>query len=253
MKYLSIASIARGEAPYLKEWLTYHLGIGVDHIYVYNNDIEPSLQSKICKLFGDRVTEVSFPGDVRQLAMTEHVLKTLRRASRWIAFIDVDEFLVPYKTNNVKEVLKNYEAFPALCVHWRLFGSSGERTYRDLPVIERFTRRATEVDRHVKSIVDPTRTGRWVTVHKYTHTGSAVDEHRRKIPETESRPEPASADIIGINHYVTKSLEECTERRSRLRADINAKHEMPSFFAGHDRNDVEDLRALELWRSINHA
>ena len=183
-----------------------------------------------------------------QTRMTEHALHHWKNKTRWLAFIDVDEFLVPYHVENLKHVLAAYEQYPALGIHWRLFGSNGERTYKPLPVLERFTRRANEVDRHIKCIVDPTRTYKWVTVHKYTHTGSAVDETCRPIPETESRPEPATADIIGINHYVTKSYEECVERRGRPRADIPAYHQMPEFFNAHDRNEVEDLRALELWR-----
>ena len=35
--YLSIATIFRNEAPYLKEWIEYHLMMGVDHFYLYNN------------------------------------------------------------------------------------------------------------------------------------------------------------------------------------------------------------------------
>jgi hypothetical protein len=106
------------------------------------------------------------------------------------------------------------------------------------------------VDRHIKSIVDPRRTKRWVTVHKYTHHTPAVDEHFRLIAESDSRPEPATADFIQLNHYVTKSYAECLERRSRPRADIPAKHDFKVFFPAHDRNEVEDLRALELYNKI---
>lgn len=250
MHYLSIATIARGEAPYVYEWAKYHFGIGVDHIYFYDNDPNPKASFNISIFPKSIVTVIPFPGDTMQTKMTEHALAHFRKSTRWLAFMDVDEFLVPLKTSNMQTFLKPYEKYSAICPHWRLFGSNGERNYRDSPVLERFTRRAIEVDRHIKSIVDPIRTFRWVTVHKYTHNTPAVDEYCRPIAETESRPEPATADYIQLNHYVTKSYEECLERRNRPRADIPAKHQMPEFFTAHDRNEVEDLRALELWNKI---
>lgn len=251
MKYLSICTIARNESLYIEEWVRYHLGMGVEHFYIYNNDpTERPMNEKLSPWVGKEVTLIPFPGDTMQPAMMMHALNTYRFTTRWLASMDVDEFLVPLQTDNLQTFLKPYERYSAVCPHWRLFGSNGERTYRPLPVLERFRKRAAEVDRHIKSIVDPSRTFRWVTVHKYTHSTPAVDEYERPIPETESRPEPATADIIQLNHYVTKSYEECLERRNRLRADINAKHQMPEFFTGHDRNDVEDLTALNYWLKI---
>lgn len=250
MNYLSIATIARGESPYLIEWIRYHLGVGIDHIYVYDNKEPGSYDYHWAQVaYREQVSFIQFPGETMQTKMTEHALANLRNATRWLAFIDVDEFIVPRTTDDIQTFLKDYEQYPALCIHWRLFGSSGNLHYEARPVIERFTKRAAEVDRHVKSIVDPKRTGRWVTVHKYTHGSEcAVDEHRNPIEERESRPLPATADLIQLNHYVTKSYDECCERRGRLRADIPEKHKMPEFFHAHDKNEVEDLRALELWR-----
>lgn len=225
--------------------------MGVDHVYLYDNSYNGEL-GFVNVLYGeDQVTLIPFPGETMQAAMMQHALNSYRSATRWLASIDMDEFLVPLKTNNLKTFLEPYERYSAVCPHWRLFGSNGERTYTSRPVLERFTRCATEADRHIKSIVDPARTFQWVTVHKYTHSTPAVDEYCRPIEESDSRPEPATADIIQLNHYVTKSFEECLERRSRSRADIPEVHPMPEFFTAHDRNDIEDLRALNFWRSIN--
>lgn len=251
MNYLSIATIGRKEGPYIQEWVKYHLGIGVDYIYFFDNDTpDDDGNIKALSIFpGKQVAYIPFQGQTMQTRMTEYALSTYRNDTRWLAFIDVDEFLVPLKTDNMHTFLKDYEQYPAVCPHWRLFGSSGHLHYEARPVLERFTRRAAEVDRHIKSIVDPKRTGRWVTVHKYTHIGgNAVDEHANPIAERESRPEPATADLIQLNHYVVKSFEECTERRNRLRADIPEKHKMPEFFYAHDKNEVEDLRASELYK-----
>ena len=36
--HLAIAAIFKNETPYLEEWLEYHLLVGFDHFYLYDND-----------------------------------------------------------------------------------------------------------------------------------------------------------------------------------------------------------------------
>ncbi len=36
--FLSVVCIAKDEARYIKEWVDFHLLIGIDRIYVYDND-----------------------------------------------------------------------------------------------------------------------------------------------------------------------------------------------------------------------
>ena len=38
MKYLSLCMNFKDEAPYLKEWLDFHILVGVDHFYLFNNN-----------------------------------------------------------------------------------------------------------------------------------------------------------------------------------------------------------------------
>ena len=35
---VALCLIFKNEAPFLKEWLDYHLALGVDHFYLYNNN-----------------------------------------------------------------------------------------------------------------------------------------------------------------------------------------------------------------------
>ena len=37
---ISICAIFKNEAPFLKEWLEFHLMLGIDHFYLYNNNSE---------------------------------------------------------------------------------------------------------------------------------------------------------------------------------------------------------------------
>ena len=35
---LAVVAIMKGEEPYVKKWIDYHILAGVDYFYIYNND-----------------------------------------------------------------------------------------------------------------------------------------------------------------------------------------------------------------------
>jgi len=37
MKYLSVVAVLKDERPNLQEWLDFHLSVGVEHFYLYDN------------------------------------------------------------------------------------------------------------------------------------------------------------------------------------------------------------------------
>lgn len=250
MKYATIAALIRNEAHYLEEWLKFHIHLGIEHFYLYNNNDQDDGTLDILSKYHSYITLREMKGIKQQTNAVMHCIDTHKDDAAWMCVIDADEFIVPRFGLSVPALLKSFEEFSALCPHWYIFGSNGHTKYEAKPVIERFTKRASEVDRHIKSIVNPKKVIGWVSAHKFTMTSPAVDEHYNYIDNFESRPEPATADIVAINHYVCKSLEECYNRRSRARADTGEVRQMPHFFDGHNRNDVEDLTAFNIWKSI---
>lgn len=45
LKYMvSFCLIFKNEAPFLKEWLDFHLTVGVDHFYLYNNNSDDNFR-----------------------------------------------------------------------------------------------------------------------------------------------------------------------------------------------------------------
>lgn len=45
LKYrISLCLIFKNEAPFLKEWLDYHLTVGIDHFYLYNNNSDDNFK-----------------------------------------------------------------------------------------------------------------------------------------------------------------------------------------------------------------
>src|SRR5690348_6409443 len=49
--YLSACAIFRNEAPYLAEWLVFHLGVGVEHFYLYENNSTDDFESVLAPFF----------------------------------------------------------------------------------------------------------------------------------------------------------------------------------------------------------
>lgn len=78
----------------------------------------------------------------------------------YMAFFDVDEFLVLKKHSNIDEMLQQHLPKGSLAISWHIFGTGPTRAYGPLPVTKRFVYRdgVTKRDRHeqwntVKSIL----------------------------------------------------------------------------------------------------
>ncbi len=139
--YVSACLIFKNEAKYLKEWIEYHLIVGFDHFYLYNNFSEDNYK-EVLKPYIDKdlVTLIDWPEKPGQMSAYKHCLKTYSSQSDWIAFIDTDEFALPIKHNNLKNWLKKYEKFPCVMGFWRNFSSGGIIAENpNIPIIEQFT------------------------------------------------------------------------------------------------------------------
>ena len=131
MSYLSICCIYRDEAPYLREWIEFHRLVGVEHFFLYDNRseddhrrvLEPYVESGL-------VTLHDWPEHPGQRGAYDHCLRAHEGDSRWIAFIDADEFLFSPLGVPLPEILRELEDAPGVGVSWILFGTSGHETPR---------------------------------------------------------------------------------------------------------------------------
>jgi hypothetical protein len=147
-----------------------------------------------------------FPG---QIPAYDDALRRHGADSRWIAFIDLDEYLFSPTGKPLPEILRDYEEHPGVLANWAIFGSSGHRTKPPGLVIENYLRRSDPEPgpQQSKSIVDPSRTLRCGGAHFFHYReGSAVDELHRPVPY--GRTKSLSFDLLRVNHYYTKSIDE---------------------------------------------
>lgn len=122
----AICAIFKNEGPYLREWIEYHLIVGVDHFYMYNNNstdgyleiLQPYIDS-------GKVTLIDWPYQQGQMIAYRDCIEKRRSDVNWIGFIDLDEFIVPNRDNTVYDFLKRFNNRPAVKLYWQLFGTSG--------------------------------------------------------------------------------------------------------------------------------
>lgn len=242
--YLAVCAIAKDEGPYFKEWIEWHLSQGVDHFYIYDNESSDGTREILQPYIDSGVVEYKYwSGHRRQLAAYDDCLEHYRLASRWIAFIDLDEFIVPIKDASIPAFLKRFEAFAAVEINWLVYGSGGHKTKSPGTMMERFRFHSLpghRLNRHVKSIVNPREVFTMIGCHEAAKiSGSIADSHGQPVTKNFREREPQQ-DIIRINHYAVRSYEEFLEKQARGRASGTQKTVRSEYFEQYDLNDIED-------------
>jgi Glycosyltransferase family 92 len=233
MNYLSVCAVYRNEGPYLREWIEFHRLVGVERIYLYNNRSTDDHREAVAPYADDGfVVAHEWPdvlppnvvvGEAAQCAVYQDCILRHGGETRWIAFIDLDEFLFSPTGTALPDMLHEYERWPGVGVNWAQYGTSGHRTRPDGLVIENFVRRADArgYNRPIKCIVDPRRVRSFCLAHFFMFHGEpqvVVDENHQPVTGL-SRTDEVSFAKLRLNHYATKSEEEYRERLKRVRVD----------------------------------
>lgn len=250
--YLTICCIAKDEDDYLSEWINFHLKAGVDYFYIYDNGSKVPIKTIISEAgLSAYVKVIEMPGKSKQVKAYKNCLRRFGKTSKWIAFIDLDEFILAKSTKgNLPLFLKAYEPYGALAVNWQMFGSAYHLKRTNRPQLESFTLKAEEnyyKNTHVKSIVQPKYVKDKGNAHffKFIDGYFAVNENFNIVEGSFSN---VSVNKIQINHYYCRSLEEYKEKVIRGIADTKRPRQMDEFYE-HDRdsNALEDKTILGLF------
>ena len=130
---LALTAIIKNEGRYLTEWIDYHLLVGIEHFYLYNNGSTDNT-SEVLKPYVERgiVDLINFPGQAKQIPAYHDSLRRHRNECRYMAVIDADEFIRPVEDGRsiydlVEEIIAsaNDRKVVGIKIPWRTFGSSG--------------------------------------------------------------------------------------------------------------------------------
>lgn len=248
---VAVCSIFRDEAAILKEWLEFHKIVGVEHFYLYNNFSIDNYKAVLEPYIADgTVTLIDWPYHQAQMSAYQNCVDLYRNETKWIGFIDLDEFVVPnMRYNTIYEFLKQFDTNrPVVIIYWRYFGCSG-RIDRDRNhlVTEDFTLcwykyanigklfyntdyGYNPKEKHTLGYMH----NRWGTYKKLNFPPVNVFD---KICVLNCNKVSCSEMPIQINHYLLKSYNEYKECKARRGGGVHKKQDGfhdDEYFFRHD-------------------
>jgi hypothetical protein len=238
--YLAVCTIYRDAADYLAEWIEFHRLAGVERFVLYDNGSTDHHLEVLAPYLEDGITiRHEWPGPFlghngrpgALFTAFEHCVGAHRGDARWVAFLDIDEFLFSPTGAALPEVLRDYDSLPGVVVSRAEFGSSGHVAKPDGLVIESYTeRKALKPDDRVsyKSIVEPSQVIRCLSAHSFQYRDRLpVDEEMRVVdPLKRMTRKPAAWARLRIHHYFSRSEEERV-RKAELWRDVGSTRSVP--------------------------
>lgn len=264
-----IVAIAKDEGPYLLEWASYHIALGFDRIFLYDNDSSDHPELILSPL-SEHVEIIPWPtqeGISPQLTAYNNPAIKLRDFYDFAAFIDIDEFITLRNLDNIKDYLITLpENVSAVAINQKIFGSSHLESYVDTPVTTRFTKCADyDHPEHLwyKSIYRLNNVRQINNCHKgdllrgdYTDANFSTENVDLDAP---GQTKVNASKDIHINHYILKSKEEF-ETKKKLRGggmDTTKEARLERynndyFFSYRDSyaNNSSDERIIELMQKF---
>ena len=248
---IAIASIQRNRAPWIVEWLAFHLLAGFDRFFIYCHLCDDGTEAILSKLARHYpITPYSIGAVERpQLAAYQHAWDTHQSQVDWMAFIDGDEFLFAPNDASIGDALARYDSrsLSALAAYWICYGSNGHITDPGGLLMEQFPRHSQRdfgPNRHIKSIVRSGEAVRCVGSHLFETPRGTYDENMRPMtaPMLEDPSFHPTHDVFRINHYVTQHYEYFKQVKQNIGAADRRPHIVrpDDWFTGHDRNECDD-------------
>jgi len=244
----------KDEARFLPEWVAHHLNVGVEHVFIYDNNSTDGTPDVMAP-FVDRglATCISWPAVPASPSCEYDFLARYGHASRWVAFFDADEFLFESSRGALSAALEENADRPAVAVCWRYFGSAGYETIPAGLVTERFDRADAVYNRHVKVIARPSQ----IVRHRNSHNFYYRKGRLAVTPEGDrafgSFITPPSCPRLELRHYVYRSREDYDRKTRRGFVDASGakdRSRRPSvadaeFSKRNDAHVAPDRRVVE--------
>lgn len=217
-----ICVIAKNENRYIKDFCDYHLSLGFDHIYVFDNNDIPEIHNVIQNTNNITIKQFKSTNSKIQKTLYNEFLKTYN--FDWCAFIDADEFITLNKHKNIHDFIKSFDN---TVTEIRLF----EEVYGDdnliypidinIPVYERFKIVSKIYPKYFcKSLVRKTDKIETINAHCFRLKNFKIVYCDGTIEPDFNKLNYSNNDIIDsvayIRHYRTKTCSEFCEQKLGL-------------------------------------
>jgi hypothetical protein len=259
--YFTIGTLWKQEDTYARDFITLARYLGAERFIIYDREYRA-----ISEMFKNEPDIIVKPYEESPSHLHSHAWASLiadtqstgAYPSSWLALIDADEMVIPVKTDDIKEMLKQYEDFASLQLNWHTFGNSFHETRTEGSLYERFIMRAKPeegINAHTQAIVQPDRVLAQQTAdphHVRLPAGEvSVNTNRGAVVGPFNRPH--LHDVAWIYHAYTKSKQEWAEKNGKGRADIYGTKVDFTLYDQYNKfaNDEKEDRVLALWNKAN--
>lgn len=223
----AIATVVKNETEYIEDFIKYHLNIGIDEIFIYEDYGSVShkeITDKYDNVYLTSILDI-FPEEQReeiiqmridkvpsQTLYINQILKYLHPTHNdgwWCWLIDIDEYIT--STEPISDVLSRFSDRDAVLVYWKNFGCSGHiyKPKYDKPIWEIFTEpcgyELYSDFKYYKITKFCVNLNKWSEDKKYWIHNANVNWV--KCDGTYKRTEIVYEPLY-LRHYITKSVEE---------------------------------------------
>lgn len=259
---LAMVCISKNEGPYIKEWIEYHKLIGFSKFYFYDNESEDNSYEILKPYIVKGLVEYNLiKGKGQQLIAYNDAIKKHKNDSRYMAFLDMDEYLFPMQETKIsiaetitQLLLKAGNGASGLSLNWCIFGSANlEKRPKGL-ITENYIYRGKAShwgNFHVKTICNPRRVKKYISPHYplyYKGAYSISDGNLKR--QYGWFCHDVQWKYFRINHYYCKSKEDYIIKISRGLGDRVGSYNLSQFNA-YNLNDIKDDSAIKYSQQIN--
>lgn len=215
---VAVCAIVRNENRYLREWIEWHKGLGVEKFFIYDNGHGNDENPR--DVIGDDPQVVIFDWRDRdgntQCEAYDECYREHGSEFAWIGFIDIDEFV--RSEMPLPDVLDTLQA-DVVAFSWRMMTDNGLVHYDPRPVQERFTQPAEDLKPETKFVKSFVRGGiNGLSFDKDPHMPhhpalEVMNPDGGKAPQCSVGT--GSREVAWIDHHFTKTAEEFAQKVSR--------------------------------------
>ena len=215
---VAVCAIVRNENRYLREWIEWHKGLGVEKFFIYDNG-HGNDENPRDVIGGDSQVVIMDWRDRDGNTQCEAYDECYREHGSefaWMGFIDIDEFV--RSVMPLSDLLNTLQA-DVVAFSWRMMTDNGLVHYDPRPVQERFTQPAEDLkpeSQFVKSFVRGSINGLSFDRDPHMPHHPALDVVN---PDGGKAPQcsvgTGSREVAWIDHHFTKTAEEFAQKVSR--------------------------------------
>jgi hypothetical protein len=254
---VAICAVFKDENQYVREWIDYHIKIGIVSFLLYDNMSQIPLEHTLKEYIDKGIVKVIHKKgeyDSRQAEAYNDSVNHLQNYE-WAAYIDIDEFIVLLgEETNINDYLKKHnDTTSSIGLNWLMFGSNGHKDVQT-SIINSYTQSCpgSHHNKHIKSIVRLSRFY-WTDNPHYFFITKGNIVNVREEPIKKGSPfnnPPILNEIMRINHYYTRSYEDFKLKQKRGRGDCKLKAP-DEYYLSLQKENAQNFDIINLINRIN--